>query len=84
MDTNRMTGGYSPICVNGPDISLMSGDCKGESREVNCECCVICCAPDEANCNVQELQANIDDGYSRDQFVFSEDLIFNENKDIAT
>jgi hypothetical protein len=81
MDTNRMTGGSSPLCVNGPDISLMSADCKGE---VACACCVICCAPDETNCNTQELQANIDDGYSRDQFIFSEDLIFNENKDIAT
>jgi hypothetical protein len=81
IDTNRMTGDMSPICVDGPDISLASADCKGE---VLCNCCDICCAPDDANCNIQELMGNIDDGYSRDQFVFSEDLVFNENADFST
>jgi hypothetical protein len=57
----------------------MSADCLGASREVDCNCCDICCGVDDANCNSQELMGNIDDGYSRDQFVFSEDLVFNEN-----
>jgi hypothetical protein len=78
IDTNRMTGNMSPICLNGPDISLASADCEGE---VDCGCCQICCAPNDANCNSQELMGNIDDGYSREQFIFSEDLIFNANED---
>lgn len=83
MDTNRLTGNASPLCVDGPDFSIMSADCEGNDAEVVCGCCQVCCAPGDTACNAQEIQANIDDGYSRDEWVFSEDLIFNQNADTS-
>lgn len=78
LDKNRMTGDSSPICVGAPAISFMATDCK---NEVTCACCDLCCNDNDASCNDAEVAANLDDGYERSQYVFSEDLVFYKDLD---
>jgi len=79
-DKNDLKGNAAPICMeNGgkpPNLQLMAADCPSE---IECGCCDICCDDSEADCNGLELIANIDEGYARDDYVFSEDLIFHLN-----
>jgi hypothetical protein len=81
LDTNRMGGDATSVCrVDGPDV-FMTADCK--DPEVDCSCCDVCCRDGESNCNAAEVMANVDDGYVRDQFVFSDNLVFYKNVDPA-
>jgi hypothetical protein len=77
LDKNSLTGSDSAICGDNRQTSLayLTGDCD----EITCECCTKCCNDDDPGCNALVLPANLDGGYSRDQYVFSEDLIFNTN-----
>lgn len=73
-DKNDLTHGFAAICEDGSDkLVFFSGDCDSE---VNCPCCEMCCSDDDPNCNSAGVIPNLDDTYVRDQYVFSEDLVF--------
>lgn len=74
IDGNDLTGDDSAICGDNQPSSLayMVGDCD----ELTCACCTKCCYSNAPDCNRMELSSNIDGGYVRDQYVFSEDLKF--------
>lgn len=73
LDNNRIEGDDSAICNNpsGPQyIAYMVADCN----EITCDCCTLCCS--NPTCNNADLVANLDDSYTRNQYVFSEDVVF--------
>jgi len=74
LDKNNIKGDDRHVCgYNKPDgLSYFVADCE----EMTCECCTKCCTDAEPQCNQLEMAANLDDGYSRDKYVFSEDLKF--------
>ena len=81
IDNNDLKGFAAPICRdNGmpPNLQMMTADCP---NEVECECCDMCCEDSDKDCNGLDLMANIDEGYTRDEYVFSENLIFHFNGD---
>jgi hypothetical protein len=74
LDKNDLKGDDQPVCgANEPStLKVFTGDCS----EIECGCCSTCCTDDDTKCNDLELKANLDDGYSREQYIFSEDLKF--------
>jgi len=74
LDKNDMSGNDDPVCGdNRPGgLSFFVADCD----EMECKCCSKCCKDSEERCNDLELTANFDDTYSREKYVFSEDIKF--------
>lgn len=87
LDHNRLTGSASVICSHGTqsdnkfkDLKVMIADC-GKNGNLTCECCGECCPVDDDKCNPGGILANLDThltevGYRREEFVFSEDIVF--------
>lgn len=74
LDKNRLTGDVGFCGANGlAALQFSTADC---TSEVTCDCCKICCVDHDSRCNTAEWQVSFDTGYVRDQFVFSEDLVF--------
>lgn len=82
LDQNDLTGDDGAICGNNKpeNFNYFVGDCD----EFTCDCCTKCCSDNNPNCNNLEMAINFDSGYERDQYVFSEDLLFDIATDDAT
>jgi len=77
LDKNNFEGDADAVCGDGnrpANLNYFVADC--EQPELDCGCCTKCCSDSDAQCNPLEMPANIDGGYSRDKYVFSEDLVF--------
>lgn len=94
-DDNNLTGGAEHICasVNMGNLEAFATDCPAK---LDCDCCQQYCCSNKQNCyDTSDLVANfdldwvqsvsVDSGYDRDEYVFSENLIFRpitEDKDL--
>jgi hypothetical protein len=77
LEKNDLTGDTGDICVDGvgpENLQSFITDCD----EVACLCCE-CCSDDNPTCNDGELMVSFESGYVRNQYIFSEDLIFDIN-----
>lgn len=74
LDNNDLQGSVQPVCdARPPMLTQLLADCN-----VQCDCCTECCAPGgDLECNNWEDTFRISVEQERDDFVFSEDLIFN-------
>lgn len=73
VDNNDLTGSLEPVCSAQPmQLTQMLGDCT-----VSCSCCEECCNPGDDDCNNWDETFRVSIEEERDNFVFSEDLIFN-------
>lgn len=78
-DNNGFEGTVGDMCTEG--VGQVSIDKFITDCVVECECCSSCCEASDTTCNTEVLVANVKSGYERDQFVFSEDVIYNSNSE---
>ncbi|GKY92030.1 hypothetical protein MPSEU_000174600 [Mayamaea pseudoterrestris] len=77
IDQNELGGSDAAVCGDNkpPTLTNFVADCN----ELQCDCCTKCCTSDEPTCNTLELQVHDDNNFSRDHYVFGENLIFSRN-----
>lgn len=79
---NDLTGHVEYMCGDDAPqgLEVFSADCGGSTPEIGCSCCTACCQDGKDDCVRGDLLATFDltyeNFYQRDQYVFSEDLVF--------
>ena len=51
IDKNGITGDAETVCNMLTPPKTFVADCAGESPELNCRCCTICCSDGNSTCN---------------------------------
>ena len=78
---NDLEGNVDPICKgNKTSLEVATSQCGGPDPPIVCSCCTKCCEKGQVDCIKGDLLATFDltyeNYYERDEFVFSEDLVF--------
>jgi hypothetical protein len=83
IDKNSITGTAGPFC-DLLNLQVFISDCAGDQPEFECPCCSKCCHDNDAECNKDFFLVSYDptweDGYERDQYIFSNGIALNSTK----
>ena len=77
IDQNELGGSDAAVCGENEAPTLTTFVADG--NEVDCQCCTHFCTSDNPSCNTLELQVHDDNDFSRDHYVFGENLIFSRD-----
>uniref|UniRef100_A0A7S1UTJ0 Uncharacterized protein n=1 Tax=Grammatophora oceanica TaxID=210454 RepID=A0A7S1UTJ0_9STRA len=82
LDNNtNITGTAYSVCHHEPeDLAYFVTDCAKHGTMDSCDCCTECCDYKMSGCNAEPLVANLNpvqgNSYRRDEYVFSDDIVF--------
>jgi len=85
LDGNELTGDATIVCNNpAVNTTAFSADCGGETPEISCSCCTICCQDSDPDCNNLDWRINLDGiweyDFQRVVYSFSQEVLPSEAK----
>lgn len=51
IDQNKLSGSAEAVCKFPQNVEMFIADCQGETAEVDCPCCNVCCSAGNQQCN---------------------------------
>lgn len=86
LDGNELSGDATIVCNNpAVNTTAFSADCGGETPEISCSCCTICCQDSDPDCNNLDWRINLDGiweyDFQRVVYSFSQEILPSEAKE---